>query len=326
MRAHLAPELFHPPISHALLVTFFRYALDGRHRIEVDLSQAAAGDWLRQQSATLREEIELAIRISAEAEALEPSLTVVEIGRFAATDFTSTPIRLRIEDARTFLETAVSLLVEDAISDRDFLMKMMTTEERAALQEQMHLGYVHFAHGGGLDNMRRRVIDRQGDPSIRHTLWVLFDSDAMQPGMPSRQSEALRAACAEVPHYQLSRRYMESYLPPRALHAWAGEGPDRTERRRRFSILDAYQTMRDEQRHHYNMKHGFARDRARTDASAGTLYDDVPEETKAVLDAGFDSQIGGLFSGDNVTEADLRRDSGWSELRPVVRQLLAQLR
>lgn len=326
MRAHLAPELFDPPISHALLVTFFSYALDGRHRIEVDLSRPAVSAWLEQQSAALREEIELAINISAEAEALEPSLTIVEIGHFAATDFTSMPVRVRIEDARTFLETSVSLLVEDAISDRDFLLKMLTAEERAALQKQMQLGYVHFEHGGGLDNMRRRVMDQQRDPSIRHTLWVLFDSDAMQPGMPSRQSEALRATCAEVPHYQLSRRYMESYLPAQALYAWAGEGHDQGERKSRFSILGAYLSMRDEQRYHYNMKHGFARDESRPDASAGTLYDDVLEKTKAMLTDGFGSQIGRLFGGENVTEADLRRDSGWSELRPVVRQLLAQLR
>jgi hypothetical protein len=326
VRVHLAPELFEPPISHALLVTFFRYALDGRHRIDADLAHPVVSNWVQQQPETLREEIELAIDLSAEAEALEPSLTVVEIGRYPATDFTSSPIRLRLEDARMFLETAVSLLVEDAISDRDFLMKMLTAEERKILLEQMRLGYVHFEHGGGLGSMRRRVMDRQSDPAIRHTIWVLFDSDAMQPGMPSRQSEALRAACAEVPHHQLSRRYMESYLPARALQAWAAEGHDRREKKDRFSLLNAYLNMRDEQRHHFNMKHGFARDEARTDASAGTLYDDISEETRILLRTGFGSQIGRLFGGANVTEADLRRDSGWSEFRPVVRHLLAQLR
>ena len=119
---------------------------------------------------------------------------------------------------------------------------------------------------------------------------------------------------------------MESYLPAQALHAWATEGHDRAERKRRFSILAAYISMRDEQRHHYNMKHGFQRDRSRTDASAGTLFSDVPETAKAALEDGFDPQIGRLFGGEKVTEADLRRDSGWSELRPVVRQLLAHLR
>lgn len=326
MRARLASELFDPPISHALLVTFFRYALDGRHRVEADLSQPAVSAWVGQQSAVLQEEIQTAIDSSAKAEALEPSLTILEIGRFAATDFTSTPIRMRVEDARAFLETPVSLLVEDAISDRDFLMKMLTVEERAVLQEQMRLGYVHFEHGGGLGNMRRRVMDRQGDPSVRHTSWILFDSDAMQPVTASKQSEDLRMACAEVPHYQLSRRYMESYLPARALHSWAAEGHTRAERNSRFSTLTAYTSMRDEQRHHYNMKHGFAGDESRTDASAGTLYDDVPEETRTMLRNGFGPQIGRLYGGDAVTEADLRRDSGWSELRPVVRQLLAQLR
>jgi hypothetical protein len=74
------------------------------------------------------------------------------------------------------------------------------------------------------------------------------------------------------------------------------------------------------------MKRGFAGDEGRTDATAGTLYDDVTNEDKAVLRNGFGTTVGALFAGANVTASDLRRDSGWSELRPVIQELLAQVR
>ncbi len=74
------------------------------------------------------------------------------------------------------------------------------------------------------------------------------------------------------------------------------------------------------------MKGGFASDAARTDASAGNLYDDVAEADKTVLRNGFGTQIGDLFQTGQVTEQDLRRDTGWSELRPVVERLISLAR
>ena len=326
MRVRLAPELFRGSVAHVLLVTFFHYALDGRHRIEADLSHPTVSQWLQQQSLGLQEEIVLAIDLSVEAEALQPSWTVAEVGMFDATDFTTSPIQLRAADTRAFLERPFALLLEDEISDRDFLLKMLTDEERKALQEQISRGFVRIQHGGGIDNMRRHLLDRQGDPALRYSIWVLFDSDAMQPGVPSGQSEALRAACNGIPHYQLRRRYMESYLPARALNAWAAQGRDHGERSERFALLGAFAQMQPLQRHHFNMKHGFASDESRTDATAGTLYYDVTDQNKAALRNGFGTNVGGLFGGADVMESDLRRDSGWSELRPVIQELLAQVR
>lgn len=326
MRVRLAPELFQAPVADLLLTTVFQYALDGRHHIEADLAHPVIAEWLQQQSVGLQEQITLAVDLSAEAEALQPSRTVAEIGMFVATDFAATPIRLRPANARAFLERPFSLLLEDEISDRDFVLKMLTDEERKALQERIDRGFVRVQHGGGLPNMRRHLLDRQGDPALRHTIWVLFDSDAMQPGIPSAQSEALRAVCGGIPHHQLRCRYMESYLPARALNGWAARGRDHDERTERFALLRGFLRMQPVQRHHFNMKRGFAGDEARTDATAGTLYDDVTDKDRTVLTNGFGTTVGALFGGADVTESDLRRDSGWSELRPVIQELLAQVR
>ncbi len=87
-------------------------------------------------------------------------------------------------------------------------------------------------------------------------VWVLFDSDAQQPGQPSRDSEALRNTCTEaaLPHHQLQRRSIENYLPPRALYEWAGQrrGEPATRLLRKVQAFEALKPTTD--RHHVDMK------------------------------------------------------------------------
>lgn len=326
MRVALDPDLFAPPVQHTLLVALLRYPLDDRHRVDVDTTDHAVAPWLAAQQRELREEIELALELSAQLEALEPSHTSVQVVRVGPSDFLATPLRICLDDARRFLDSPFEILLEDGRSDRAFLERMLTAEERRFLTNRIHAGFVRLAHGGGISSMTRRVVEEAAVPENRHKRWVLFDSDAMMPGAPSPASEALRAACRDLPHHQLRRRYTESYLPHRALHAWASAPPRRGAREDRLARFRAFIAMRDDQRHHYNMKRGFDGDRGRTDATAGDLYADVPPELVRALAGGFGEDIADLFAGESVTEADLRRDTGWAELRPAITDLLARIR
>jgi hypothetical protein len=47
---------------------------------------------------------------------------------------------------------------------------------------------------------------------------------------------------------------------------------------------------------------------------------------KVALAKGFDGDIGDLFRSDYVAEMDLRRDAGWEEMRPAVRDLIERVR
>jgi hypothetical protein len=93
-----------------------------------------------------------------------------------------------------------------------------------------------------------------------------------------------------------------------------------------LQLFRAFSGMREDQQHHYNMKHGFERDARRTDANAGSLYDGISEEDRRTLAHGFGDDIGDLFAGDLVTEADVRRSTGWAELRPTLLDLLGRMR
>lgn len=329
MKVALSPDLFAPPVQHALLVALIHHAIDDRHRIEVDETDPDVGAWVSQQAEGLREEIRIALEVSTQAEVLEPSHTVVEVTRVGTSDFERNPIRLHLDDARQFLERPFVVLLEDQVSDRGFLARLMTEEERRFFERREELGFIRIDHGGGVGPMTRRVTEESASPANRHRLWLLFDSDAMQPGQPSRDSERLRIASTAVPHYQLRRRYMESYLPHPALLAWAANQANRRIREERLAKFRAFVDLTDRQRHHYNMKGGFEGDAARIANSAdspGTLYDDVPDESRRTLATGFGVDIGDLYQSGVVTEADLRRDIGWDELRPVVLDLIARVR
>ena len=326
MRVHLGTSLFEPPIQNATLISFFSQALDGRHRIETNLELPPASAWLAQQSRDLQDEVRLAIDTSLELEAREPALTRVRVDRFVRSDFDSDPLQIRFEDATAFLESPVSLLLEDQNTDYSFLLSMLTPEERRMFETLVRRGYLRVEHGGGLGSMQNRIVARTNDPAARHRLWVFFDSDALRPKTPSAQSEALRTACGDIPHYQLSRRQIESYIPRPALSAWASTRIGRAAQRRRWALLGAFLRMRDPQRYHFNMKTGFAGDAKRVDSNAGDLYDDVTTVDKRSLENGFGSQLATLFQTGQVKEQDLRRDSGWTELRPVIQDLVAFLR
>jgi len=296
MTITLAPEVFAPPVDHTLLISIFRYAVAGRHRVLAELGSTQVSAWLKLQSPGVREEIGIAVDWSAESEALEPSATRVSLGNYQQNNWTAKPVQLRIDQARVFLESSFSIVLEDSTTDKAFLFKMLTQGERDFLSKQLTSGFLRIDHGGGLPSMRRQVTDRNADPSSRYRTWVLFDSDALRPGLPSNESELLRKACRNIPYHQLQRRFIENYLPPQALRAWAKSGLDRGARTERFVQIDAYFRMKTAQQHHFNMKDGFSRDAKRTDASAGDLYDDVNQGDQATLAQGLSRKIGGLFN------------------------------
>jgi hypothetical protein len=323
----LLPELFDPPIENTLLVSLLRYPLDDRHRVQLDIGHPSVAAWLAGQSHGVREEITLALDLSTRLEALESSHTKVTVTRVAPSNYLTQPVRVCLADARRFLDAAFVILVEDQISDRAFLERILPREGRRALLQKVRAGFVRIDHGGGVGPMASRMTQDATVTENHHTMWVLFDSDAMQPGAPSLPSEALRIACGAVAHHQLRRRYAESYLPHRALHGWAAGTPRRTAREARLALFRAFVALKAGQRHHFNMKEGFDGDMDRTDATAGDLYADVPAVARAELASGFGRAIADLFATESVTEADLRRDaSAWSELQPVLVDLLARIR
>ena len=123
----------------------------------------------------------------------------------------------------------------------------------------------------------------------------------------------------------LRRREIENYLPQNVLRAWVHSRPGKRKRgKRRKRIFEAFLLLSPRQRHHFDMKLGFAA--LAHDAPAyGALYADLQDAQVEALTRGFGTKIGELFD-EEPAERDLRRDGGWDEMNPVVQSLIEAAR
>lgn len=342
MRVLIETQLFAPPQATAELVQLFLLGVGvrGRHRIQVEDDRTPELQaWLRSLGRELEEACREAINSGYELESREPSRIEVRVARVEAPDFSCTPPRLPLTEALRLLSRPFRVITESDRNDRSFLLCMCTEEQRGFLLRYENEGFLEFEHGGGLDHMYDRALELgTGQLAAMHPLvtWLLFDSDALQAhpaGRPSAKSNKLKETCeqAKLPHHQLRRRFIESYLPLRAIAGWADLAPNREGREQRRQRFEAFARLkRPEQRHHFNLKKGFAGDRERHEngETAGTLFDDVSEADKQALEHGFGKTLANTYDppGQKVAEVDLRNDGGWAELAPVISTLIALIR
>jgi hypothetical protein len=301
------------------------WALRGRHRIVVqDETAAPFLSWLGHLDKDLRADWRAIMEDGYLREALEPATRTIHITSEVLSKWNENPPRLNIPDSIQFISSPLRILLEDAVSDRHFILKMSTNEQRHFLVSREADQDFIFEHGGGITSMIRRItaIANEG-PRGRLSTWAMFDSDALQPTRPSSQADALTDRCvqAQIPYHRLTRRSIENYLPKNAIKTWAY-----IRRRDREARFLALLELSDDQRYHFNFKHGFAGDQDRPAPGAGSLHRGLAPKVVAALHHGFGAGIGDLFQGESVTERDLQRDSGWSEMNPVITQLIALLR
>jgi hypothetical protein len=314
------------------LVSLLRLGFEGRHRVQTDPAWAPGGDsavhrWLAKQSRDLREEIELAFEYGLEADAHGiPSDLCIRVGDLAEPSWEASPPRLPVTIAVAFLRTPLRLLVENRRFDGGFLQAVAPEPWRRHLKSVLDGRQIELAHGGGLSDMKPRVDEMTGHPEepLRH--WVLFDSDAREPGRPSEPSEALRRACirAGVAHHQLRRRAAENYLPLSALAAWVSLG-HRSERAARRRRVEAFSALSAPQRHHYNMREGFGKDRKDRRQGIPALQAEVAEHPE--LQEGFGRTVRELFLQESfeLREEWLLRDGQREETLPMIEAIFRRL-
>jgi hypothetical protein len=329
MKAVIANEVFAAADTEQTgLIRLCDVGLEGRHRIQAeDETESRFEQWMQALSRPLRDACRVAFAAGLEAEAREPSRFAIHVVAGALSDWTAQPPRLSLRDALEFLNTTFSLLVEDNVSDRAFLLAMATPEQRRWLEECEKKGWLRFENGGGVQAMRRPVLayKKMFFPEAR--VFVLFDSDALRPGVPGKQSEDVRASCEEPPrlaHCQLRRRASENYLPREILRQHTERPHPKIEANKTLYV--AFARLREDQRFHFNMKKGFRGDSRNIKADAGDLYAALSPEDQKTLQKGFGPDLGKLFGSVPIDEHLLQSDGGWAEMNPIVCSIIAMLR
>ncbi|WP_156652711.1 hypothetical protein [Methylobacterium sp. Leaf86] len=303
-------------------------ALEGLHRISIDDdTDVHVSSWIAGLPTTLKEQWQEVLDQGYRLEALEPAKRSAVSADVNESNWDLEIPILTPTDAHQLMRKPFNALLENAFSDKFFLLRMANEEQRRFIERYEKVGALNFENGGGITEMPKRL-DRAAAIGKSETirLWVLFDSDALKPNEPSPHSSQLKAKCVElgVAHYQLKRRSIENYIPRRTLQAWAFNNPKLKGNRQ--PVYQAYMKLTSEQRSHYNLKEGFAGDMKRRPPADLSLFDSLCEADQRLLAGGFERSISDVFHSDLVHEEDLAVDGCWTEMNPVVVQLIALLR
>jgi len=318
--------------SPLALISVFRLCFDERHvlltnPIYIPGSTPAIDTWIAGLPARLQHEVS----------------DVLEQGPILATQRTNRAARIVIDDvpesrfdrvipvlsmsdALEVLHAPLKLLVENGRHDGAFLLRIVPPLWKDELGNAIRRRWIEIDNGGGIGELTARVREAARNPRTWMRLWVMFDSDARQPSLPSDQSKSAADACTQqaipwpLPFHQLDRRTIENYLPIKCLFAWAelATGLAKTKLRRAAA---AFQRLRDEQRHHYNMKRGFLGDTIRQrrlwyaehnativeTMDLAPIYANVQEDDRRALHGGFGDDVAMIFH-DPVPEEWLRRE------------------
>jgi hypothetical protein len=308
MKVILDALLFEPGQSDSLVLLALLYlGYEGRHMMIPDpIEDPRIESWL-------------GFRGNSEADA---SRLAFEAGLREQTRTPNTPLSVRVmpgrnpprlevhqlilslPDALSFLGSAFTILVENRMSDRCFLLAIMRSEWRDKILAMEERGWLRFEHGGGVPSMIDFVTDVSGSVTRKSSIWVLFDSDAIAPGRLGPNVPALINLCRRhVPFHCLERRAIENYIPYLALEHWVEYGPGEPEVKR--PKLRAFQQATSLQRAHLNMKFGFHGDSNRDDRQmVGTLYDDLAPQHRQALETGFGPRISQIFEWYNCSTWD----------------------
>ncbi|WP_437629810.1 hypothetical protein [Sorangium sp. So ce854] len=319
------------------LLAVFQACFDGRHDMITDPPFAKGASpivdtWLASLPKALRDEAVFVLDEGASSASQRTSAAVrLRIGDLASSDLRSGTPTATLADALRLLQAPLRLLVENRRNDGAFLRKLAPPTWRGKLIDALKRRWIELDNGGGLGELTATVMAAARDPMEHMRLWVMFDSDARQPGQPSADARAALAACQQiqqpwpVPAHCLERRAIENYLPVPALFDWAkrATGPDKTRLRR---CAEAFKELRREQREHYNMKRGIWGDltseqqrsyiRRETDilddADMPPLFQGLSTDPRRHLLHGFGKDVGSVFhdegSGVRIEEDWLRKE------------------
>jgi hypothetical protein len=315
-------EVFASPANRLDLLSVFQLGAQRRHWVQTDplypMPGSALERWLESLSnEDIQSEVKMALKIGLEQDARSRSADIsIRIGRYPHPRWTSSPPLLPLDQALRFLQKPLRLLVENRHNDGAFIRAVAPSSVRKELEKALENDWIEIEHGGGAD-MKKRL--EMVTPQEAMRLWALSDSDAREPGHPSSFQETLRKLCQQqgVAHHLLQRRASENYLPVQALEAWVYSGAKSHQSARRNTVK-TFARLRPEQRHHYNMKEGFAGDRP----AIPSLFDDCANHPH--LQSGFGGNIASRFH-DPMQEDWLRKDGQHAEILSLVQSILRRL-
>lgn len=295
----------HDHLLHELLLS----CRDGRHLIEVvPQSAPSCRKWLSDYAGRVGSYYQQILDSSVRELATNPTRSVLRIPEIS------------IPDALNLLKMPLAILVENERNDGAFLRAVLRGPREPEWKRALERQWINFDSGGGMQEIEKRIQSSTAvDP--RRT-YVIFDSDARRPEVPSTAARRLAALCGEAKlrTHVLKRRERENYLPLDALQLWVDESKRSTKAALR-RLLGQYRRLTDAQRHHFNMRRGL-----KADGDDAPLFECVNNVLRQALQTGFGDDVGQIFDRpERLMDGWLISDGQGEEMQSVLDEILAML-
>lgn len=226
-----------------MLLGILAFALINRHRIILDAYPGILDVWEPTKSSRrLRDEVELAIDLSVQADAEGvPALHTIIVDDVGTPNWSAPPV-LPPEHALMLLARPFRVLLENGRNDGNFLLAHCTESERESLKDAERKGWLEWVDTSGITGLHAMIEeedhgDADNDERAHESTWIrifaLCDSDAQSPEQPSEQALRVRAQIerhsakpfmrSTTFGHVLSARAAENYAAPARVLAWVRE-------------------------------------------------------------------------------------------------------
>jgi hypothetical protein len=197
-------------------------------------------------------------------------------------------------------------VVENREGDGAFLLAVAHIFGDSKVIRANRKRWLEFVQSGGSGEVPK-VVRNEISAFLRvQRVGFLFDGDHLTPDEQSKHESSAAALRSEgALGHVLSLREIENYVPNRILAAVPASGKERKEL---YSRIRHIKKLTMQQRAHFDMKHGFSRQKPQQAAAQAVLYASLDAQTRASLNDGFGEGLPKLLmreaEADNVTEAD----------------------
>jgi hypothetical protein len=316
MQISFTDEIFESTPAHKIVSAIYT-AIDQHHEIMVDFTGSHFSKWLSHCEANVDPELPTLLSYALGTSIFVGSKRFIEVVKAP-----SKKHQVTFDELTTVLLRSFFIYVENGRADKRFIYSLLPPELRRDVQHQVKIGAIVFENAGGITELSRKIADDyQTRAKLSLRAFALFDSDALAPQTPSKDAIEAITTCDmfDIPHYCLSRRAIENYIPNEALLVYAKAGNTEDQRNQRKRIARAVARLSEEQKSHFHMKDGFS-------APHGPLYENLNDTDRATLSSGFGSHLSDCYNdGGIVDRKSLESSGGWEELQGLVSMMMEVL-
>jgi len=301
------PEIFMSAENYEKIMLLFRlFANDRRHDVFIDITEVQDSVVFAMLPEPDKKAIEEYFNfLMTQAITSDYGISLVSVK-----DSTS----LGLDDAITFFNQKVSIILENSFYDKPFLKAIADNFKKRAKKINKHWAnkWIAIENGGGCENISNVIKGKlqefenlTHDPEFYLRCFVLIDSDSLYPGHEKESRVELKKFlhAHRIPFHILTKREMENYLPEEVYIDLDDNN----------GFIAAFLRLSAVQKDYFDIQYGFVKKLNEYPTDVQDLYGEVSEGDMQIFRnhkfelPNFKRDFPDLFNSEKVTQDTLKK-------------------